>query len=335
MSDSIIVSEISGEKLPGVEELFSASPFKPHRFLSAELGPELVDFWYRTFKEDSLENENSITFSASVAGRLTGLAVCAALPWESKVLNVSACGLKHFVLDPRCEERATVANTLMDRADAWAHSLGLDCMMAKVYSDDSTCIHALERAGFLLMDTELNFIYDTTKGPLPSIRKQGEGIEIRPAVESDIDELAVLAGRAFKDHFGRFHSDEALPRTMASRVYEEWIRSSWNGYADWMFVAEVDNRLAGCSIWRKPSALEESLGRRVGHYSIGFVDPAFKSRGLFASLTYRGMETLCDRAHVIEGPTHVDNLPVQRAYDRLGWQACGAIHAFHKWFKRP
>jgi len=326
---------MSGEKLSGVETLFSASPFKPNRFLSRQLDQELVNFWYRRFEEDSRENNHSITFCATDGARLAGLAVCAVLPWESKVLNISAGGLKQFVVNPSCQAHTKAAGSLLDHADAWAHSLDLDCIMAKIYSDDFVSIHALERAGFLLMDTELTFIYDTTKGPLPSIQKHGEGIGIRPAVESDIDELAVLAGRAFKDHFGRFHSDEELPRTMASRVYEEWIRSSWSGYADWMFVAEVDKHLAGCSIWRKPTALEESLSRRVGHYSIGFVDPAFKNRGLFASLTYRGMETLCDHAHVIEGPTHVDNLPVQRAYERLGWQARGAIHSFHKWLKRP
>jgi len=36
-------------------------------------------------------------------------------------------------------------------------------------------------------------------------------------------------------------------------------------------------------------------------------------------------------ADCIEGPTHVNNYPVQRGYTKLLWRICDAHHSFHKW----
>jgi hypothetical protein len=109
------------------------------------------------------------------------------------------------------------------------------------------------------------------------------------------------------------------------------MNSSLNGYADYFVLAEIDNRIAGLSIWKKTSALEKKLPIRLGHYSIGAIHPDFFGRKLFSILTYEGMKLLQPEVDMIEGPTHINNYAVQRGYARLGWQISDARHSFHKW----
>jgi hypothetical protein len=43
------------------------------------------------------------------------------------------------------------------------------------------------------------------------------------------------------------------------------------------------------------------------------------------------MKLLSGMVTCIEGPTHINNYPVQRGYDKLNWKIADARHSFHKW----
>jgi hypothetical protein len=158
-------------------------------------------------------------------------------------------------------------------------------------------------------------------------------ITVRLAEDRDRDALIEVTVKAFRAHFGRYHADERISPQQAIAVYEEWIRSSCSGYADWIVLAEMNQQIAGFSIWKKPSPLEQALSVTVGHYSIAATHPAFAGRGLFGILTYAGMQLLDGLCHCIEGPTHINNYPVQRGYTKLSWRIADARHSFHKWLK--
>jgi hypothetical protein len=115
------------------------------------------------------------------------------------------------------------------------------------------------------------------------------------------------------------------------QMYEEWIKSSIDGYADWIIVAEYESRIAGYSVWKKPSPLEQEHGVRVGHYSIGAVHPDYFGKGVFSSVTFTGMGLFEGIADCIDGPTHINNYPVQQGYSKLSWKIRDAQHSFHKW----
>jgi ribosomal protein S18 acetylase RimI-like enzyme len=183
------------------------------------------------------------------------------------------------------------------------------------------------------MDTVLDYVYDLRSSPLRTVAppRLFEGAEIRFAEDGDLDELISVARASFQNHFGRFHADERISGEQAVRVYEEWIKSSCRGYADWVLVAKMDGRIAGYSVWRKPSSFESDLKTKLGHYSIGAVHPDYYGRGFFSALTFHGMRLFQGVADCIEGPTHVNNYQIQRAYDKLHWRVRDARHSFHKW----
>jgi ribosomal protein S18 acetylase RimI-like enzyme len=251
-----------------------------------------------------------------------GFAVIAELPWESRVLARRMAVLKHVFFG----ETPAMANQLVERAARWASESGFDFLLCKVYTDRHALIHALTGQGFLLVETMLQHVWESRRdlGPADDPR-------VREARDSDREAVLRVCQAAFELHVGRFHSDPRISHGDAARVYEEWIRSAFDGYADAIYVAEQDGGIAGYSIWKAAAAAELAAGIRAAHYSIGAVDPAFQRQGLFRALTLAGMRRYHGSADVIDGPTHLRNLAVQRAYRSHGWELRDSQYTFHRW----
>jgi RimJ/RimL family protein N-acetyltransferase len=267
------------------------------------------------------------------AGAVVGLAACDDLPWETRLFGQKWGTLKYFMVSPEVEDKAEVLGRLLEAVDAWGAAHQVECLATKTYSDDIPAVHALERQGFLYMDTNLDYVVDLKKNPLAKIEPPAlpADMHLRLAVPADAPELVEVAGMAFRRHFSRYMVDERIPKEQAQSVYAEWMRSSMAGYADWVYMAEIDGRIAGYSVWKKPSQAEQVHGIPLGHYSIAGVHPDYAGRGLFSALTYAGMQLLEGQVDLIEGPTHINNYAVQRGYHKLGWQIVDARHSFHKW----
>jgi hypothetical protein len=327
------IMNLSADRLDAAAPLLAASAFKPLRFLAGELGSGLTDFWSRSIA-DVLRAPSARGFLALRGDKPLGLLVYADNPWETDLIGRKAAVIHAFLADDSSPDRLQLALSLLDHALPHAAANGVQFMLGKTYTDDMAVIHALSSRGFLLMDTILDCHYDYRRVPFENLPAPvlAQGVTLRPAAASDRDELVALAGAAFLEHFGRFHADERLGRSLATRAYEKWMVSSLDGYADWIHLARAEGRIVGFSIWKRPSPAESRLNVRVGHYSIAGIHPGHHGRGLFTALTYAGMESLRGVADLLEGPTHVNNHGVQRGYLKLGWRVgSDARHSFHKW----
>ena len=307
---------------------FASFPFA--RILNAS--PEQIEARWLDEMRESLAVEATIAVRVESGAKVCAFAVCAPLPWESALLGKSMWAIRHIGIDASFNDRNSVARDLIAEINRHAKTRDADFLLCKTSALDLATIHALESNGFLLMDTLLDFVYDCRSASARTNEKAlSAGIVVRLAMGADAEALAKTARASFAEHFGRFHADPRIGRTTATQIYEEWIRSCVNGWADWVFVATHEENIAGYSAWKKISALDGKHGLRLAHYNIGCVHPAFFGRGIFTALTRAGMNELCPSADWIDGPTHVENLAVQRGYLRLGWQIAGARHSFHKW----
>jgi ribosomal protein S18 acetylase RimI-like enzyme len=306
---------------------FAALPLYPNLNYSRS---KIESRWMDEIKE-LLSNERVVGFVAEIRGAICGLAICTPLLWESPLFGKSMWAIKHISVASRPGGADFIATKLVAETVRRVAAWDADFLLYKAMSSDTAIIHALESNGFLLMDTLLNFVFDCRAGG--HLRQVPEGFVLRLATSSDIEALVEIARGSFAEHFGRFHADPRIGHAAATAIYEEWIRSCANGWADWIVVAVHGDRITGYSAWKKPSALDQRHGIRLGHFSIGAVHPDFFGRGLFTALTHAGMEQLRSSADWIEAPTHIDNYATQRGFLRLGWRIAGAQHSFHKWLK--
>jgi hypothetical protein len=281
-----------------------------------------------------LSSPGGAAFVARAGGRTAGLAVVADQAWETRALGRRMRGIRYLAASGEPSERAAILERLLDDVVRHAEEQDAECLVHRSYADDAPAIHVLERRGFLLVDTLLDYVFDLPRDELPVPSPLPPDVRVRPATREDVDGLLEVSRRAFAVHSGRFHSDERIPRASAVRIYEEWIRSCVEGWADWVLAAEFHGAIVGYSAWKKPSEIECRYGIGLGHYSIGAVVPEQAARGLFRALTLEGMRLLAGHAQRIEGPTHAANFPVQRAYVALGWRVADARHGFHRWSTR-
>jgi RimJ/RimL family protein N-acetyltransferase len=222
---------------------------------------------------------------------------------------------------------------LVEEAVGHAAEFGIECLTAKVYPRDTVTIHALERNGFLLMDTLVYHLFDFSHASFARVicpRRPG-GLSTRLGKPADLPEILEIAERAFKNHFGRYNADSRMPPGAAKDVYCEWARSSLSGWADWVMVAEVRGGIVGYAAFRNASALEAKHGLDILHYDLVAIHPHFAGRGVFAALTYDSMQMLQRYANHLIAPTHVTHAAVHRLAFEFGAQISGARHCFHRW----
>lgn len=265
---------------------------------------------------------------------IVGLAMTADLPWDSETLGVKCAVINDILLTNALAVEEETIRQLLETVMRHFEREGVRFVLCKTDTNNAGLIHALERQGFGLMDTLLEYVYDFARPPFETVIQPAADKDflIRPASPDDREQLINVADRAFARHFGRFHTDPAIPNEKALEAYRRWADSACKGYCDWIWVAQAGERIAGFTAWKKPSALELRFNISVAHYSIGVVDPDFSGRQLFQVLTYKGMKELGKEGYMyIEGPTHVNNYPVQRGYAHLGWTIRNARHSFHKW----
>ncbi len=273
-------------------------------------------------------------FVAQDDHEIRGLAVTADLPWDSEILGVKCAAVTEILLTDALAVEEEPIRGLLETVMRHFERQGVRFVLCKTDTDNIGLIHALERLGFGLMDTLLEYVYDFARPPFEAVVQPAADKDflIRLASPDDLEQLINVADRAFARHFGRFHADPAIPSEKAIEVYRRWADSACRGYCDWIWVAQAGERIAGFTAWKKPSALEQQFNMSLGHYSIGVIDPDFYGQRLFQVLTYEGMKELGKEGYLyIDGPTHVNNYPVQLGYTNLGWKIRNARHAFHKW----
>jgi ribosomal protein S18 acetylase RimI-like enzyme len=241
--------------------------------------------------------------------------------------------VEHLAVRSDAPRAAAILHELIEKLSRTLADRGTQCVVCKVSSNERAAIHALEQSGFLLMDTLLDFVFDFRHASIEEINtgRRDEALKIRPAKAGDLPALMGITEKVFAHYFGRFHADPQMPAGTATRIYVEWVRSAFAGRADWILVAEVDGKIAGYGIWRKPLEIEKRHSLSVAHYDLAAVDPEFRGGGLWAALMLDGMRIARDFAQNVIGPVHVSNHPVQHILQKAGWNIAGARHSFHKW----
>jgi ribosomal protein S18 acetylase RimI-like enzyme len=291
-------------------------------------------YWLDKIKQ-SLRNESSIAFRSVVSGTINGFVVYNESPWDSEITGRRIGTVEHLAVargDPAATE---TLHELIDQLTRIVGERGAECVVCKVDCNELPVVHALEQHGFLLMDTLQDFVFDFARIPIEEINpaQRDKQLTIRRADPSDFAAVMGVSERAFANYFGRYHADPQMPPGTPTKIYTEWVRAAFDGWADWILVAAVDGRIAGYGLWRKPLEAEEKNSLRVAHYDLAAVDPEFQSRGLYTALALDGMYVAHDYAQYLVGPVHVSHYPVQHNLQKLGWRISGARHSFHNWLR--
>lgn len=222
--------------------------------------------------------------------------------------------------------RVTDARASMAEIDAAARAKGVQMMTTRVDVGDLARVHALEEAGYRLMDTLVYYERDIDGMADPTASPPGE--LLRPATPADADAVAEVARSAFAGYFGHYHADPRLDHAAADAAYVEWAETSVRntGPRQPAIVAFQNDRIVGFSTIRMNSDTETEI-------VLNAVSPDAQRRGLYRRLIEQvievGRAANCTRVIV---STQINNYAVQRVWTRLGFSHASSLYTFHKWF---
>ena len=215
------------------------------------------------------------------------------LEWDSAFFGISIGQLD--------THRLTVAEA--DAAVAWARGEGLGCLYFLADSDDAQTVRAAESHGFALVDVRVTLRRNAeVTGPADP--------RIRAAREDDIPALETIASVSHRD--ARFYFDGRFPVERCDQLYATWIANSCRGFAQAVFVAEIDGTPAGYITCHRDgtkgsigllAVAEASGGSGLGPALVGAAIAWFAQAG-------------CTNVTVV---TQGRNVRAQRTYERCGF----------------
>jgi len=201
-------------------------------------------------------------------------------------------------------------------------------LIARCSTQDLPAVQAMQRRGFLLMDTLVYFRYDLEQMALPQRRE----VDIRSVRTDDTELIGRIARQAFQGYGGHYHADQRLDRASCNDLYVDWaVRScTHKELADEVLVVELAEELVGFLTIRV-------LENQVADGRLYAVLPRARGRGIGQALLIEGLHW--SKSHAMKAmmiSTQITNTASQISWARVGFVPHESFYTFHKWFeKRP
>ncbi len=199
----------------------------------------------------------------------------------------------------------------------------IELLVARCPVEELEAVHAMEAAGFLLMDTLLYFAREVST-EIPARSKE---FTVRPAQASDEQAVIQIARQAFHGYVSHYHADPRLDRAACDDAYIDWaVRSLGREAADELLVAWDRERILGFLSVKALSPVEVEG-------PLFAVTPKAQGRGVGRALMIAALHWSRQQgAQRMIISTQITNRASPRVWTRLGFSPFQAYYTFHKWF---
>lgn len=224
----------------------------------------------------------------------------------------------------RCA-RVVDQNATCDAINAVAREQDIVFLSLRVPTNDIRRVQTLEDDGYRLMDT-LVYYYAIT-GNSEMDMSPVEGIDVRPAEASDIDQVGAVAGAAFAGYFGHFHADSRLQRSDCDAVYVDWAKGCVRVQSAELpvLVASDGTELVGFLSARR-------ISDTCADIALNAVTPHMQGRGIYGSLLRVAMKQIAGSGFSeVTISTQINNIATQKAWGKCGFRMHSSYYTLHKW----
>ncbi len=190
----------------------------------------------------------------------------------------------------------------------------------KIDSKDFNAIFSFQKAGFYLVDCLLTYEFDSSKSQIPN---NEFSIDFTDKItDVNINKLANIAADVFK--IDRFHSDPNLLKCDADEYYRRWVINSFNGFSDGAIMPVIENNVVGFTTYNI-----NNVNNEISTMVLSAVDPNYMGLGVYFNMIKKGTIELLKYSNKIRVGTQVDNIPVQRTWQKLGYKLIDVKYIFH------
>jgi dTDP-4-amino-4,6-dideoxy-D-galactose acyltransferase len=242
---------------------------------------------------------------------MDGPVPCRFLEWDSEFFRLRIASVSTPGLDREA----------MERALRWCRENRIECLYLLADAGDLVTRSLAEKREFRLTDVRVTLELE----PVPGVADGRAGLppRTRLAKPSDVPDLRAIA--AASHTLSRFFNDGRFDRARCAELYATWIEKSCHGWAQAVWVAEVEARAAGYLTCH----LRDGGRGEIGLVAVG---AAAQGKGLGRELVARGLawfrEQGCARVSVVTQGANVD---AQRLYQAAGFRTLSVHLWYHLW----
>ncbi|MCP4423861.1 MAG: GNAT family N-acetyltransferase [Chloroflexi bacterium] len=328
---AVVLNETADNWLEAIVSHYQFQPYWWMRQVDAASRQALMRRHLQQLRED--ETAVIIGAFANDAFELTGFAALHPLAWDTEHFGVNVWRMTHLgVWGGPAQQRETACVLAQAAARETLRRRGKTIHIWTPL--DAICVlHALEATGFRTMESQVYWLFNLRRQPLPP---QQTAAVFRPHQPTDAPALASLAERVYSPIPNRFYADPHLPTAACDALYAKWLRNSCSGdVADYISVIEVDRQVAGYGTLRYLDDQDGLCNVRMGQFLLGAIDPAFRQRGLYDDMMRSLLAWLiAQEADIAFVGTQTNNAAAQTGMVRMGFRpVCGGL-SLHLWFER-
>ena len=221
-----------------------------------------------------------------------------------------------------------VLRSLLDEAFVACRERAIRHLSVRIDVADAAAIHALEDAGFRMMDALATYIYPLKRPAPEPIKEMGV---LRLYQPEDRDQILEITREAYRGFRGRYHLDPHLPHERSDALYVEWARKACDGeWADVVLVTENgDGMVHGWASYKQiepVSTVGETAIRGGGLGACRRDKP-----GAYAGLLRAATERIHGSGAVTEMQTQIFNFATIRLYESVNTRFVRADYTLHAW----
>ena len=317
---------IEKEDLNIIKPLLMDYKWKPYYYYQEFTSTILSEFLYNHI-QNVLEDEIGYCIGIKKNNKLVGLCILKKLSWDTEHFGFNVANIDNIISLGDYFESIKNKLKLLSFIEL-SFGENIRTLSCKIDTNDTSSIHALEKMGFMIMDTLVTYSFDLRKA---KNRELPVSCELRFSRKNDIESLKSLAYNSF--YLDRFHVDPNYPKEKCDELHSKWIENACNGIGtDKVIVAEIEDSPVGFTTVKESNEASKILGVRIASMILSAVSPKARGKGVYTSMINEGLNYLKDKADIVEVGTQLNNYPVQRAWCTLGFKIVKSQISFHKWY---
>ncbi len=261
---------------------------------------------------------------------MIGFAAIRPLAWDSAHFGIDVWRLAYLGTWGDAVQQQTAACVLAQAVRNEAFQRGAQTVHGWMPLDALPAIHALEAVGFQTMESQVYWLFDFNRQPVPPKKTD---VHCRPYEPADRDACVALARRSYTPIPNRFHADPHLPNDLCDELYAEWISNSCKGdEADYMSVIDVEGEVVGYVTLRYLDDQDGLCNKRLGQFMLGALDPDHRARGIYDDMLRVLLVWLADhKADIAYVGTQTNNVASQIGMARMGFKPMCSGLSLHLW----
>lgn len=190
----------------------------------------------------------------------------------------------------------------------------------KINSKNILNMYNFQKAGFYVVDCLVTYEFDKKTNKLPDIQLTLPFKD--DLTDEEVEKLARVAQNVFK--IDRFHSDPNINPKLADDYYYQWVKNSFAGFADGAIVPLVNGEVAGFTTYKI-----NNVDGETSTLVLSAVNSDFMGKGVYQNMILKGTLELLKKSNKIRLGTQVDNIPVQRTWQKLGYKLIEVNYVLH------